>query len=61
MECEWCKMQYPDGGGDFYYIKVFAKRHLICSDCYKHLFKISYEKDKQKYDDFVRKVNRGEV
>ena len=61
MECEWCKMRCPDGCGNYYYIKVFAKKHLICADCYKHLFRISYEKDKQLYEEFSQKVNRGEV
>lgn len=61
MECEWCGARNPEGGFDYYYVKVYYKEHLICSDCYKHLFRISYEKDKQLYEEFSQKVNRGEV
>lgn len=56
MECEWCGMLNPEGGWDYYYIKVYYKEHLICSDCYRHLFNIRYEKDKQDYSDFVEKL-----
>ena len=56
MKCEWCGMDYPDGEWDYYYIKVFDETHLICSDCYKHLFKIRCEKDKEGYNDFVDRV-----
>lgn len=53
MRCEWCGMDYPNGEWDYLYIEVFNKEHIICSDCYKHLFKIRREKDKKGYAEFV--------
>ena len=32
-ECEWCGMEYPVGMWDYYVLKVFKDKHIICSDC----------------------------
>jgi len=47
MRCEWCEMEYPDGGWDcYYYLNLFGKiPHIICSDCYDHLHKVIFQKD----------------
>lgn len=58
MKCEFCGMQYPDGEWQYYYIKVWDKEHIICSDCYKMLMPIIYEKDKKKYPEFCDKVRK---
>lgn len=58
MECEWCGMRYPDGEWDYYYIEVWKKEHLICSDCYKHLWRIFYEKDKKYYKSFCEELTK---
>lgn len=43
-KCDWCGMEYPPGGWDYYQIVLFGKKpHTICSDCYNHLKLIKAE------------------
>ena len=41
--CEWCGMEYPYGGYDYYEVRIFSTNHKICADCYVQLKKIGYE------------------